>query len=150
MPEPAIPESVNLHRQSAVLEIHWRSGERHRLPAEYLRVYSPSAEVRGHGGEGQERLQTGKREVRITGLKQVGNYALRLSFDDGHNSGIYSWDYLADLGRRHTELWQQYLDRLTAAGASREAHIEGSGLSSSRSGLPTDTQVLTIKPSPTE
>ncbi|MGI9250842.1 MAG: gamma-butyrobetaine hydroxylase-like domain-containing protein [Pseudohongiellaceae bacterium] len=115
-----IPTHIHLHRKSATLEIAWRDGESHHLPAEYLRVHSPSAEVRGHG-KGQEVLQTGKRQVQITGIEQVGNYALKLNFNDGHNTGIYSWDYLAELASKQNDLWQQYLNKLAAAGESRDA-----------------------------
>jgi len=94
-------------------------GQSFRLPYEYLRVYSPSAEVRGHG-PGQETLQIGKREVTITEVEAVGHYAIRPKFSDGHDTGIYSWDYLYDLGVRQDTLWQQYLGRLAGAGLSRD------------------------------
>ncbi|ANQ83255.1 gamma-butyrobetaine hydroxylase-like domain-containing protein [Azoarcus olearius] len=115
-----LPTDITLHRQSRVLEIGFEDGRSFRLPFEFLRVYSPSAEVRGHG-PGQETLQQGKRDVDITGLEPVGNYAIKPVFSDGHDSGLYSWDYLYELGLQHDELWQQYLDRLAAAGGSREA-----------------------------
>jgi DUF971 family protein len=102
-----------------VLEIAFADGRSFRLPYELLRVYSPSAEVRGHG-PGQEVLQTGKREVGIKEVEAVGHYAIRPTFSDGHDTGIYSWDYLYDLGDRQDELWQRYLERMAAAGASRE------------------------------
>ncbi|MCK9510065.1 MAG: DUF971 domain-containing protein [Pigmentiphaga sp.] len=114
-----IPQSLVLHQRSRQLEIAFDTGETFRLPFELLRVYSPSAEVRGHG-PGQETLQTGKREVEITALEPVGNYAVRPRFSDGHDSGIYSWDILYDLGRHQDERWTDYLARLAAAGASRD------------------------------
>jgi len=114
-----IPQSLVLHQRSRQLEIAFDTGETFRLPFELLRVYSPSAEVRGHG-PGQETLQTGKREIDITALEPVGNYAVRPRFSDGHDSGIYSWDILYDLGRRQDAHWADYLARLAAAGASRD------------------------------
>ena len=117
MPQPT---EVKLHQASRVLEIAFDDGRRFRLPYEFLRVHSPSAEVRGHG-PGQETLQTGKRDVTIANVEPIGHYALRPSFSDGHDSGIYSWEYLYDLGMRQDELWQRYVERLGAAGASREA-----------------------------
>jgi len=113
------PTEIKLHQASRVLEIAFADGNSFRLPYEFLRVYSPSAEVRGHG-PGQEVLQTGKRDVAIKDVEAVGHYAIRPTFSDGHDTGIYSWDYLYELGLRHDELWQRYLDRLAAAGASRE------------------------------
>ena len=114
-----IPTDVKLHQASRVLELVFPNGRHFRLPYEFLRVHSPSAEVRGHG-PGQETLQTGKRDVTITAVEPVGHYALRPTFSDGHASGIYSWDYLYDLGERQDELWRRYLERLAAAGASRD------------------------------
>jgi DUF971 family protein len=114
-----IPTDVKLHQASRVLELVFANGRRFRLPYEYLRVYSPSAEVRGHG-PGQETLQSGKRDVTIASVEPVGHYALRPTFSDGHSTGIYSWDYLYDLGERQDELWQRYLERIAAAGASRD------------------------------
>jgi DUF971 family protein len=114
-----IPTDVKLHQASRVLELVFANGRHFRLPYEYLRVHSPSAEVRGHG-PGQETLQTGKRDVTIASVEPVGHYALRPTFSDGHSTGIYSWDYLYDLGERHDELWQRYLERIAAAGASRD------------------------------
>jgi DUF971 family protein len=121
-PETATPHptALTLHQASRVLEIAFADGRSFRLPYELLRVYSPSAEVRGHG-PGQETLQVGKREVAITTVEPVGHYAIQPTFSDGHASGIYSWDYLYDLGDRQDELWQRYLDRLAEAGASRDA-----------------------------
>jgi len=114
------PVSLTLHQQSRVLEIAFDDGRSFRLPYEFLRVNSPSAEVRGHG-PGQEVLQAGKRDVTISEMEAVGHYAVRPRFSDGHDTGIYSWEYLYDLGARQDELWKRYLDRLAAAGASREA-----------------------------
>ena len=113
------PTAITLHQASRVLEIAFDDGRSFRLPYEFLRVHSPSAEVRGHG-PGQETLQTGKRDVTIDDIEPVGHYALRPKFSDGHDSGLYSWDYLYDLGERHDELWRSYLERLAAAHASRD------------------------------
>jgi DUF971 family protein len=115
-----IPTEIKLHQTSRVLELVFANGRHFRLPYEFLRVHSPSAEVRGHG-PGQETLQTGKRDVTITTVEPVGHYALRPTFSDGHGTGIYSWEYLYDLGTRQDELWRRYLERLGAAGASRDA-----------------------------
>ncbi|BEV72038.1 DUF971 domain-containing protein [Paludibacterium sp. THUN1379] len=115
----AQPLELCLHTRTRVLEISFDDGKRFELPSEYLRVYSPSAEVRGHG-VGQEVLQTGKRHVAITAVEPVGQYAVKLVFDDGHDSGLYSWDYLYELGQGQADNWQAYLDRLEAAGASRD------------------------------
>jgi len=117
--DSASPQDVILHAVSRQLEISFDDGARFTLPAEYLRVHSPSAEVRGHG-VGNEVLQTGKQHVAITGLEPVGHYALKIVFDDGHDSGLYSWAYLYELGVKHDQYWQDYLNRLAAAGASRE------------------------------
>jgi DUF971 family protein len=116
------PTEIKLHQKSRELEIAFADGKTFRLPCEFLRVYSPSAEVRGHG-PGQETLQTGKRDVEITAIEPVGNYAVVLRFSDEHDTGIYSWDYLYDLGVNHDALWQGYLARLQEAGASRESPI---------------------------
>jgi DUF971 family protein len=113
------PTAITLHQVSRVMEIRFSDGRRFELPFELLRVYSPSAEVRGHG-PGQEVLQTGKRNVGIEALEPVGHYAVQPRFSDGHDTGIFSWDYLYHLGMNQAGLWQQYLDRLAAAGASRE------------------------------
>jgi DUF971 family protein len=115
-----VPTDITLHTQSRLLEIAFADGVRFQLPFEYLRVYSPSAEVRGHG-PGQEVLQTGKRAVTIVALEPVGHYALQPRFSDGHVSGIYSWDYLYQLGQHHSEWWSAYLQQLEQAGASRDA-----------------------------
>ncbi len=117
------PVSINLHRQSRTLELVYEGGEHHELSCELLRVCSPSAEVRGHG-EGQEVLQTGKKLVSINEIKPVGNYAIQLVFDDGHDTGLYSWDYLWQLGSQREQYWQEYLDRLHAAGASRDPQVQ--------------------------
>ena len=114
------PTDIRLHRASRVLEVVFDDGARFKLPCEYLRVYSPSAAVRGHG-PGQEVLQVGKENVNITAIEPVGHYAVKLHFDDGHNSGIYSWDVLYHLGSQQAELWQAYLDALIKAGYQREA-----------------------------
>jgi DUF971 family protein len=113
------PTEITLHQKSCVLEIAFADGRRFKLPCEFLRVYSPSAEVRGHG-PGQEVLQTGKMGVAIARVDPVGNYALRLVFSDGHDSGIYSWGLLYAYGLDFDEMWRQYLERLEAVGASRE------------------------------
>jgi DUF971 family protein len=113
------PTEIKLHQKSRVLEIAFADGVRFRLPCEFLRVYSPSAEVRGHG-PGQEVLQTGKKEVEIARIEPVGQYAVQLHFSDGHDTGIYSWDLLYDYGTRQDEMWRHYLKRMEEAGASRE------------------------------
>jgi DUF971 family protein len=114
-----IPTEIKLHQKSRLLEVSFADGSTFQMPCEYLRVYSPSAEVRGHG-PGQETLQTGKRNVEITAIEAVGNYAIQPTFSDGHDSGLYSWDTLYDLGQRQEELWAQYLSRLEMAGKSRD------------------------------
>ncbi len=114
-----LPTEIKLHQMSRMLELTFDDGKHFQLPCEFLRVYSPSAEVRGHG-PGQETLQVGKRNVEIKSIEAVGNYAIQLAFSDGHNTGIYSWDILHDYGVRQAELWQDYLQRLEKAGASRE------------------------------
>ncbi|MFN9772328.1 MAG: gamma-butyrobetaine hydroxylase-like domain-containing protein [Burkholderiales bacterium] len=113
------PTQIVVHARSRVLELGFSDGASFRLPFELLRVYSPSAEVRGHG-PGQEVLQVGKREVGVTAVEPVGHYAIQPHFDDGHATGIFSWDYLHWLGTHQDRLWQEYLDRLQAAGASRD------------------------------
>ena len=112
------PKDVKLHRKSRELELAYEDGVSYRLPCELLRVYSPSAEVRGHG-PGERKLQTGKKQVAITSIELIGNYAIRLTFDDGHDTGIYAWDYLRDLGENQSKYWQQYLTELKEANASR-------------------------------
>jgi DUF971 family protein len=114
-----IPTEITVHKQSRLLEVRFSDGASFKLPFEYLRVHSPSAEVRGHG-PGQETLQTGKRNVDLTNLAAVGNYAVQPTFSDGHDSGIYSWDLLYDLGINQESYWQAYLARLAAADASRD------------------------------
>lgn len=114
----ARPTDIRLHQRSRVLEVSFNDGRTFRLPCEYLRVFSPSAEVRGHG-PGQEVLVYGKAGVNIDRIEPVGRYAIKLVFDDGHDSGLYSWDYLHELGSRQEEYWQDYLDRLEQAGRSR-------------------------------
>jgi DUF971 family protein len=113
------PTEIKLHQKSRQMEISFADGKRFELPYEFLRVYSPSAEVRGHG-PGQEVLQVGKKDVDITALEPVGSYAVQPVFSDGHDSGLYSWDYLYQIGLDRDQLWQQYLQRMQAAGASRE------------------------------
>ncbi|WP_455221732.1 gamma-butyrobetaine hydroxylase-like domain-containing protein [Kaarinaea lacus] len=113
------PTDINLHQKSRVLEISFEDGKTFSLPCEYLRVYSPSAEVRGHG-PGQEVLQIGKENVNIEKIEPVGNYAIQLHFDDGHSTGIYSWETLYTLGANYDALWQEYLERLKEAGHQRK------------------------------
>ena len=113
------PTEIKLHQKSRVLEVSFTDGRSFRLPCEFLRVYSPSAEVHGHG-PGQEVLQVGKKEVTIEKIEPVGSYAIQLTFSDGHDTGIYSWDLLYDYGLRQEEMWQHYLKRMADAGASRE------------------------------
>ena len=127
------PQTIKLHKKSRLLELGYADGTRYQLEAELLRVYSPSAEVRGHG-VGQEILQAGKRHVAITAIEPVGNYAIKPTFDDGHNSGIFSWETLFDLATNQAARWADYTERLSAAGASREP-------------LPADTQVIKFIPS---
>jgi DUF971 family protein len=114
------PTDIKLHQQSRVLEISFDDGAAFSMPCEYLRVYSPSAEVRGHG-PGQEVLQVGKEKVNIKALEPVGNYAIEIEFDDGHRTGIYSWETLYHLGKHQDELWQEYLQKLDKAGHKRKS-----------------------------
>ena len=114
-----LPTEIKLHQSSRVLEVAFNDGASFSLPYEFLRVYSPSAEVRGHG-PGQETLQVGKSEIGIRELEAIGNYAVQPTFSDGHATGIFSWDYLYDLGLNHASLWADYLKRLELAGGSRE------------------------------
>ena len=114
-----VPTQIELHQKSLVLEIAFSDGAHFRLPYEFLRVYSPSAEVRGHG-PGQETLQVGKKEVDITNAEAVGTYAIQFLFSDGHDSGIYSWATLHSMGMNQDAMWQDYLHRMTEAGAKRE------------------------------
>jgi DUF971 family protein len=120
------PQSITLHQQSRVLEIGFSDGQEFKIPFELMRVYSPSAEVQGHG-KGQEVLQTGKREVGVVALEPVGNYAVQPTFSDGHSSGIFSWDYLYFLGSKQDELWADYTARLSAAGVGRDAPMPEKG-----------------------
>jgi len=113
------PTEIKLHQRSRVLELHFDDGLECNLTCEYLRVYSPSAEVRGHG-PGQEKLQIGKEDVGIDQITPSGNYAVKIMFDDGHDSGIYTWTYLHELGVNYDQYWQDYLDRLTEAGVTRK------------------------------
>jgi DUF971 family protein len=113
------PTEIKLHQASRILEIAYADGRSYRLPCEFLRVFSPSAEVRGHG-PGQEVLQVGKKDVNIAKIEPVGNYAVQLTFSDGHDTGIYSWDLLYEYGARQDEMWRNYLKRMDEAGASRE------------------------------
>jgi DUF971 family protein len=115
------PTEITLHQQSHELEIAFPDGSRYRLPYEFLRVHSPSAEVRGHG-PGQEVLQIGKQEVTVLDVEPVGSYAMKIVFSDGHDSGLYTWEYLQHLGKHQDSLWQEYLHRMEEAGKSRELH----------------------------
>lgn len=127
-----MPTKIVVHQSSRVLELEFDDGKAYRLPFEFLRVYSPSAEVRGHG-PGQEVLQIGKKNVGIEAVEAVGHYAIQPRFSDGHESGIFSWDYLHWLGEEQAQLWQDYLKRLADAGASREPVSTFSARSVSRS-----------------
>ncbi len=118
-PNSPRPTDIRLHQSSRLLEISFDDGNSAMLSCEFLRVYSPSAEVRGHG-PGQEVLQTGKENVNITGIEPVGNYAIKLIFSDGHDTGLYSWDYLYNLARNYEALWLEYLGRLSMAGIQRK------------------------------
>lgn len=119
-PQTPIPTEIKLHKQSKIFEVTFNDGKNFSLPFEYLRVFSPSAEVRGHG-PGQEVLQVGKKDVDIINIEPVGQYAVVLVFSDKHDSGIYSWDYLYDLGMAQEHNWQNYLSRMEEAGESRES-----------------------------
>jgi len=121
-----IPTNIVVHQQSKVLELSYENGSTYRLPFELLRVLSPSAEVQGHG-PGQETLQTGKRDVLIANLEHVGHYALKPTFSDGHDSGLYSWDYLYFLCENQEQVWQEHLDKLAAAGLDRDAPMVQAG-----------------------
>lgn len=122
----ATPTAITVHGQSRVLEIGFSDGNTFRIPFELMRVYSPSAEVQGHG-PGQEVLQTGKRLVEIDALDPVGNYAIQPRFSDGHDSGIFSWDYLYFLGSQQDQLWSDYQKRLEEAGVDRDAPMAAAG-----------------------
>jgi len=123
------PDAITVHGASRVLEVSFSDGQTFRIPFELMRVYSPSAEVAGHG-PGQEVLQTGKRDVTLTGLEPVGNYAVQPTFSDGHDSGIYAWDYLYFLGSHQEQLWADYERRLTEAGVDRDAPMPEKAASS--------------------
>src|SRR4051812_17671532 len=114
------PTDITLHQQSNMLDVAFDDGSHYSMPVEYLRVHSPSAEVRGHG-PGQEVLQVGKRDVSVKAIEPVGMYAIKLVFSDGHDTGIYSWEYLHELGRKHKSNWTTYLARLEQSGKSRDA-----------------------------
>jgi DUF971 family protein len=119
------PTEITLHQQSRMLEIAFDDGARFKLPFEFLRVFSPSAEVRGHG-PGQEVLQVGKRDVLITDAEPAGSYAIKLVFSDGHDSGLYTWEYLHELGKYQDAMWHDYLTKLEVAGESRDpVHARG-------------------------
>ncbi|WP_138517387.1 gamma-butyrobetaine hydroxylase-like domain-containing protein [Rhodoferax bucti] len=120
------PQDITVHGQSRVLEVGFSDGARFRIPFELMRVYSPSAEVQGHG-PGQETLQTGKRDVELEALDPVGNYAVQPRFSDGHDTGIYTWDYLYFLGSQQARLWQDYENKLKAAGVERDAVMAPKG-----------------------
>ena len=122
----ATPQDITVHSQSQVLEVSFSDGAVFRIPFELMRVYSPSAEVKGHGA-GQETLQTGKRGVGLDALEPVGNYAVQPRFSDGHDTGIFSWDYLYFLGSQQEQLWQDYAQRLQAAGVDRDAPMPAKG-----------------------
>lgn len=133
--ESATPVSLTLHGQSRVLEVAFSDGAQFRIPFELMRIQSPSAEVQGHG-PGQEVLQTGKRDVEITGLAPIGNYGVQPTFSDGHDTGIFTWDYLYFLGAQEQQLWDEYRQRLLKAGVARDAempskaaHVHGPGCS---------------------
>lgn len=125
-PESPTPRALTVHGQSRVLEVSFSDGAEFRIPFELMRIYSPSAEVQGHG-PGQEVLQTGKREVDLTSLAPVGNYAVQPAFSDGHDSGIFSWDYLYFLGSQQDKLWADYERRLREAGVDRDTAMPAKG-----------------------
>src|SRR6478752_1698881 len=131
--ETPLPESLTLHGQSRVLEVGFADGSTFRIPFELMRVYSPSAEVQGHG-PGQEILRTGKRDVEVAGLEPIGNYAVLPRFSDGHETGIFSWDYLYFLGSQQDEPWRKYEERLAKEGVDRDAPMGGGGGASSSCG----------------
>lgn len=138
------PTEIHLRRRSGVLELAYADASRYSLSAEFLRVHSPSAEVRGHG-QGQSVLQTGKRNVGLTGIEPVGLYAIKLVFSDGHDSGLYSWDYLYELCTHQEEMWQSYLQRLQDAGASRDP-VPFHPAIGGKASLSEQVQVITIQP----
>jgi DUF971 family protein len=118
-----VPTKIKLHKDDGSLSLEYADGSHFTLTGEYLRIHSPSAEVRGHG-KGQEILQHGKKDIKIIGLESSGNYALQITFSDEHDSGIYSWDYLYDLATNHNKYWQNYLTVLNEAGKRREAGVQ--------------------------
>jgi DUF971 family protein len=118
-----VPTKIKLHKEDGSLSLEYSDGSHFTLSGEYLRIHSPSAEVRGHG-KGQEILQYGKKDVKISSLESSGNYALQLTFSDGHDTGIYSWDYLYDLASNHSKYWQNYLTALHDAGKRRETDVQ--------------------------
>ena len=132
-PQTPQPASITVHQQSRVLEVGFANGSLFRIPFELMRVYSPSADVQGHG-PGQEVLQTGKREVGLTALEPIGNYAVQPTFSDGHDTGIFSWDYLFFLGSQQEDLWRKYEGRLAQAGVGRDAPMVAAGSSKAASG----------------
>ncbi len=121
---PRHPTAITVHQRTRMLEVGFDDGKSFSIPFELMRVYSPSAEVQGHG-PGQETLQTGKREVDVKALEPVGNYAVLPRFSDGHESGIFTWDYLYFLGSTQDQLWKQYEERLAKAGVGRDAPMAG-------------------------
>ena len=128
-----IPTEIKLHQKSRILELAYENGERFELSYEFMRVFTPSAEARGHA-PGQETLQVGMRDIDILGIEPVGNYAIKPVFSDGHDSGIFTWDYLYELGQQETALWAQYTERLAAAGADRDAPMGGNALKGGSAG----------------
>ena len=132
-PQTPQPSSITVHQQSRVLEVGFANGSLFRIPFELMRIYSPSAEVQGHG-PGQEVLQTGKREVGLTALEPIGNYAVQPTFSDGHDTGIFSWDYLFFLGSQQEDLWRKYEGRLVQAGVGRDAPMAVAAASKAASG----------------
>ena len=132
-PQTPQPSSITVHQQSRVLEVGFANGSLFRIPFELMRIYSPSAEVQGHG-PGQEVLQTGKREVGLTALEPIGNYAVQPTFSDGHDTGIFSWDYLFFLGSQQEDLWRKYEGRLAQAGVGRDAPMHVAAAAAAASG----------------
>jgi len=132
LPDRPTPVALTVHQQSRALEIAFDDGRSFRIPFELMRVYSPSAEVQGHG-PGQETLQTGKRDVVIAAIEPVGHYAVKPTFSDGHDTGLFTWDYLYRLGAQQDELFAQYLERLAAAGLDRDAEMPKPGAGSCHS-----------------
>jgi DUF971 family protein len=129
-PSPRHPTSITVHQRTRILEVGFDDGAGFRIPFELMRIYSPSAEVQGHG-PGQEILQTGKRDVEVTALEPIGNYAVLPRFSDGHDTGIFSWDYLYFLGSQQDDLWRKYEERLAKEGVARDAPMGGAAAASS-------------------